>query len=192
MEDNRKWYTLGDMLKIGNQILRKMETRALRRLGADVYNALEQKDINDKSAQTVESNNKLAERIFEKDSKAIYESKYIVADVDNDSVGSSVEIGQIAGFNFMHASVTKYLNEGDIDGLKKFLKKHPFKEVFCHTSDIRHTNIPEVGMRRSFSINQYLYGAILYLTRGRGIRTFKENLQYIKETIFKIFNGGDK
>ena len=47
-----KAYILGDMLKQGSIIMREKEAEALRKAGYDVYSAIEEKDINDKSAVT--------------------------------------------------------------------------------------------------------------------------------------------
>ena len=150
-------YLLGDMLKKGSILMREEEAKKLRELGFKLYSAIEQKDINDKNNQSVESNNNLAERIVAKDSEAIRKSDLIIAEIDNNNVGSCVEIGQIMEFNWFRDSIEKILKEGDVEnGLKRFLEKYPKKECYFHTTDIRHTSIPEVGMRRSFSLNQYL------------------------------------
>ena len=179
------FYLLGDMLKKGSIKCREEEAQALRGMGIDLYSAIEQKDINDKKKQTVETNNKLAEHIFDKDTNAIYLSSGIVGEVDNNNVGSSVEIGQIAAFNWMWQNISDIVTApiSDIDKVKKmidFLSKYPKKRCWFHTLDIRHTNLEEKGMRRSFSINQYLHGACLYLNSD-GIVTFEEILEELKK-----------
>lgn len=178
-----KVYILGDMLKKGSILLREQEAKKLRELGFDVYSAIEQKDINDKSNQTVESNNTLAERIVKKDSDAIRKASLIIAEVDNNNVGSSVEIGQIMEFNWFRDKIDSILTfSGDKNlrsNLEEFLKQYPRKFVYCHTTDIRHTDLEEKGMRRSFSINQYLHGACLELNK-MGILTFDEIIAYIR------------
>lgn len=174
-----KAYILGDGLKLGNQLMRNKEAQALRKIGYDVYSPWEQKDINDKKEQTVASNNKLAERIVAKDMEAIREADFIVAEVDNDSVGTSVEIGAIMEFNWFRDNVEDIVNDNMIDDERKiielstFLKKYPRKRVEFHTTDIRHTDLEEKGMRRSFSINQFLHGACLAINK-EGIKTFEQ------------------
>lgn len=173
-------YLLGDMLKRGSILMRESEAKKLREMGFELYSAIEQKDINDKKQQTVESNNKLAERIVAKDSEAIRKSDLIIAEIDNNNVGSCVEVGQIMEFNWFRDNIERILESGDIENqLKEFLKKYPRKTVHFHTTDIRHTDIEERGMRRSFSINQYLHGACLALNKD-GIITFDEIMDKLK------------
>lgn len=189
-----KAYVLGDMLKQGSIIMREKEAEALRKAGYDVYSAIEEKDINDKSAVTENENNKLAEKIFSKDSDAIRKSKFILAEVDNNNVGSCVEIGQIAEFNWWYDKISKICEAGEgyvdrgyetlagietTNELRKLLDKYPKKEMVFHTSDIRHTNIKEAGYRRSFSFNQYLVGACLSINPD-GIITTQEALEKLK------------
>ncbi len=184
-------YILGDMLKKGSILMRNYEASVCRDLGYEVYSAIEQKDINDKQNQTVESNNNLAERIVDKDSNAIRLSNIIIAEVDNNNVGSCVEIGQIMEFNWWHDNVNNILHSDDpIGGLEKFLDNYPKKKCYFHTTDIRHTNLPEVGYRRSFSFNQYLVGACLYLNK-KGITTFEhiiDELRIDKNILQKLYN----
>lgn len=52
-------------------------------------------------------------------------------------------------------------------------------KIFFHSYDIRRTNIPETGDRRSTSINQYLYGAILTLN-PKGIQSWEEIVEELK------------
>lgn len=176
-----KIYILGDILKGGSQLLRAKEAEELRSRGLDVYSAIEDKEINDKSNQTEDSNNGLAEKIVFKDTQAIRASDVIIAEVDNDSVGSCVEIGQIDIMNQYHTELCDIIknsqNEKEVcDKLNKFLLQNPYKEVYCHNGDMRRTSISEVGDRRSWSINQYLYGVVLRITKNRGIEKFKDIL----------------
>lgn len=169
-------YLLGDMLKKGSIKCREEEATTFRDMGFELYSAIEQKDINDKTNQTVESNNNLAERIVAKDSEAIRRSDLIVADVDNNSVGSCVEIGQIMEFNWWWDNMNKMKS---LDEVKQFLQEFPKKKCHFHTTDIRHTDLPESGYRRSFSFNQYLVGACLALNKD-GIVTFDKIVEELK------------
>lgn len=176
-----KVYILGPMLDKGSQIVRKMEAEAFRELGYEVYSAAEQKDINDKQNQTVESNNTLAERIYAKDMDAIRHASLIIAEVGDNYVGSSVEIGAIAEFNWMRSKIVEALGKDrPIEEIKEFLIEYPEKEVWCHTTDIRHTTIPEIGARRSIGLNQFLHGACLWLNRI-GIITFDKIINVFKK-----------
>ena len=184
----KTFYLAGDMLKKGNILLRQEEAKQLRKLGFNVYSAVEQKDINDKTNMTVEENNTLAERIYKKDVEHIRKSKYIIADIDNDSVGTSCEVSAIAEMNYWIDLIgevidSHYNYESLLKGLNDILNTHPRKKVYCHTSDIRHTDLPEIGTRRSFSINQYLHGCALEASDGRNITTFEDIMKEIKEEI---------
>ncbi len=57
------------------------------------------------------------------------------------------------------------------------------KKYFFLYDDIRRTTLEEIGDRRSWSINQYLHGAILELSNGRGILN---SLDELKEELEKI------
>lgn len=182
MTNKRKSYLLGDGLKRGNQMLRKLERDQLNTLGTlEVFNPWDQ-PINDKSKAPT------AEQIFETDTKAILASEVIVADCDNDSVGSTTEIGIIFGLNYMHDQISEILKTQLVDGsnnhevldkIHNLLEEIPKKSVLWHTSDIRHTQIPEQGLRRSFSMNQYLYGCLLALSGKE--KTFEEILEVLKK-----------
>lgn len=188
MQKHKKMiYLLGDILPRGMKMLREKEAQTIREELTDyhLYSAIEQKDINDKSAQTVESNNNLAERIVKKDTEAIMKADVIIAEPDNNSVGSSVELGQIEVMNRYHKALAEMISSSKDDRecvqmLREFLKKYPHKEVYCHNGDIRRTDIPETGDRRSWSINQYLYGVVLNLTNGKGLETFEGIVEKLK------------
>ena len=188
MQKHKKMiYLLGDILPRGMKMLREKEAQTIREKLTDyhLYSAIEQKDINDKSAQTVESNNNLAERIVKKDTEAIMKADVIIAEPDNNSVGSSVELGQIEVMNRYHKALAEMISNSKDDRecvqmLREFLKKYPHKEVYCHNGDIRRTDISETGDRRSWSINQYLYGVVLNLTNGKGLETFEGIVEKLK------------
>lgn len=135
-------YNGGDMLSLANQVRHADENRQLRNLGFQVYSPQDDKTINDKTNQTVESNNSLAEKIFDRDTTGMEKADIIIFEVSNNNVGTTTEIGQWA----MQERI-----------------KPTWKKYYFHSYDIRRTGIPEVGDRRSWSINQYLYGAILSL-----------------------------
>lgn len=151
-------YNGGDMLSVANQVQHAQENTQLKALGYDVYSPQDDKTINDKTNQTVESNNSLAEKIFDRDTNGMEQADIIIFEVSNNNVGTTTEIGQWAMRERM---------------------KRTGKRYYFHSYDIRRTSIPEVGDRRSWSINQYLYGAILSLN-PRGIMSWDEIINELK------------
>lgn len=169
-------YLAGDGLKKGNQILRNMERTQLKESGIDVYNPWDQKDINDKS------NKPTAEMIFRKDTDAILKAKNIIFEADDNSVGTTTEVGQTWGINYMWGRIADVLmKNGDGDLRKAFhdlLDEIPVKKVYWQITDVRHTDIPEVGARRSHSLNQYLHGCLLDMAGEN--REFDDIVEEIK------------
>ncbi|MDN6409436.1 MAG: hypothetical protein L0J76_04920, partial [Tetragenococcus halophilus] len=56
-------YVGGDIMSYGNQLLREKEKEDIRSIGLKVHSPKDDKEINDKSSQSVEDNNHLAEKI---------------------------------------------------------------------------------------------------------------------------------
>lgn len=152
-------YNAGDMLKGPNQDRKAKENQELRDLGFEVWSPQEDKDINDKQNQTQESNNSLAEKIFTHDTHGMEQANIIIFEVDNGNVGTCVEVGQMAQLN--------RFNGED-------------KHFYFQSYDIRRTELFEAGDRRSWSINQYLYGAILSLNPN-GIQSWNAIIKELKE-----------
>lgn len=178
-------YLAGDGLKKGNQMLRMLEREKLRTVSnLDVFNPWEQKDINDKSK------NPTAEMIFDKDTKAMLDAEVIVVDVDNNSVGTTSEMGQMWGINYMIKRLDKILEDAEnAENFAEYVATHvigllmeiPYKNVYWQTTDIRDTNTPESGHRRSHSINQYLYGMMLDLAgEAKDFDQILEELKLLK------------
>lgn len=151
-------YNGGDMLSLANQAKHAEENRQLRDLGFQVYSPQDDKAINDKTNQTVESNNSLAEKIFDRDTKGMEQADIIIFEVSNNNVGTTTEIGQWAMQERVNPTGKRY---------------------YFHSYDIRRTSIPEVGDRRSWSINQYLYGAILSLNQ-HGIMEWEDIISELR------------
>lgn len=154
-------YNGGDMLSVANQAAHAEENRQLKQLGFQVYSPQDDKTINDKTNQTIESNNSLAEKIFDRDTKGMEQADIIIFEVSNNNVGTTTEIGQWA----MQERI-----------------KLTGKRYFFHSYDIRRTSIPEIGDRRSWSINQYLYGAILSLN-PKGIMDWIEIIKELRSEV---------
>lgn len=186
-------YLAGDMLKKGSILLREQEAKELRELGHKIYSPIEDKSINDKTNQTEESNNGLAERIVRNDTRGILNSDIIVIEAHENALGTMVELGQIKGYKDCARELKSILDRvvksecDDSQAVNRlamelhFLIKKYDKKVYPHLEDIRRTNIPETGDRRSWSINQYVYGVCLDLTDGKGLYEWEEILEELKE-----------
>ena len=186
-------YLAGDMLKKGSILLREQEAKELRELGHKIYSPIEDKSINDKTNQTEESNNGLAERIVINDTRGILNSDIIVIEPHENALGTMVELGQIKGYKDCARelkSIRDKVVKSECDDSQAvnrlamelhFLIKKYDKKVYPHLEDIRRTNIPESGDRRSWSINQYVYGVCLDLTDGKGLYEWEEILEELKE-----------
>ena len=186
-------YLAGDMLKKGSILLREQEAKELRELGHKIYSPIEDKSINDKTNQTEESNNGLAERIVRNDTRGILNSDIIVIEAHENALGTMVELGQIKGYKDCARELKSILDrvvKSECDDsqavnrlameLHLLIKKYD-KKVYTHLEDIRRTDIPETGDRRSWSINQYVYGVCLDLTDGKGLYEWEEILEELKE-----------
>ena len=186
-------YLAGDMLKKGSILLREQEAKELRELGHKIYSPIEDKSINDKTNQTEESNNGLAERIVRNDTRGILNSDIIVIEAHENALGTMVELGQIKGYKDCARELKSILDKvvksecDDSQAVNRlamelhFLIKKYDKKVYPHLEDIRRTNIPETGDRRSWGINQYVYGVCLDLTDGKGLYEWEEILEELKE-----------
>ena len=186
-------YLAGDMLKKGSILLREQEAKELRELGHKIYSPIEDKSINDKTNQTEESNNGLAERIVINDTRGILNSDIIVIEAHENALGTMVELGQIKGYKDCARELKSILDKvvksecDDSQAVNRlamelhFLIKKYDKKVYPHLEDIRRTNIPETGDRRSWGINQYVYGVCLDLTDGKGLYEWEEILEELKE-----------
>ena len=186
-------YLAGDMLKKGSILLREQEAKELRELGHKIYSPIEDKSINDKANQTEESNSGLAEKIVRNDTRGILNSDVIVIEPHENALGTMVELGQIKGYKDCARELKSILDrvvKSECDDsqavnrlameLHLLIKKYD-KKVYPHLEDIRRTNIPETGDRRSWSINQYVYGVCLDLTDGKGLYEWEEILEELKE-----------
>ena len=179
-------YLGGDMLKKGSQLLREQEANDLRKLGYEIYSPKDDKEINDKKNQTEESNNGLAEKIVYKDTKGILESDFIVIEPHENALGTMVELGQIKGMKDAYHIIRHWLHQNkDVQphvfyNFENEFEKMFDKQVYAHIEDVRRTDIPECGDRRSWGVNQYVYGVCLDLTNGRGLYEWNEILEELK------------
>lgn len=194
-----KVYIGGDMLKKGSQMLRDEEKNRINQIELyEAYAPQDDKEINDKSNQTEEANNGLAEKILAKDTRAMLESDIIILDPHENAIGTNVELGQVVGWkqavevmqditDSLIAETTEDDEEISIHSefaieLMERVREVLDKGVYVQISDVRMTDIPETGARRSYSVNQYTHGAALYATDGVGIQGFEEIEEELKST----------
>lgn len=167
-------YNGGDILYKGSQLLRERENKKIKSLGYQVYSPKDDKEINDKDNQTVEQNNDLSLKIVEKDTKGMLDSDVLLFEYQRFSEGTIAEIGQTYGMKTF-AEIIKFFidHPSESDTLESIIRKIKTecdkminKPVYCHCEDIRRTDIPEIGDKRSFYINQYVYGLVRKLCGG--------------------------
>ena len=118
-------------------------------------------------------NNDLSLKIVEKDTKGMLDSDILVFEYQRFSEGTIAEIGQTFGMKTF-AEIIKNLIQSKpscdknnlVQDIEKVCDEMINKPVYCHCEDIRRTDIPEVGDKRSFYINQYVYGIVRKLCGG--------------------------
>ena len=181
MTKNKKQvYIGGDMLYKASQMLREVERKAIEGIGYKAYAPQDDKEINDKSNQTKDSNDSLAERIVEKDTRAMLESDVVIFDYQRFAEGTIAEIGQMKGMRDMAQMILDNIDSRDkiIDLCTSMLSK----KIYVHCEDVRRTNIPEQGDRRSFGVNQYVYGVAKDLN-GVGFYEFEDIIEDMKRDL---------
>ena len=191
---NRTTYIAGDIMTRGSQLQRVEERAKLEAAGISVYNPQDNKSINDKQNTVQEG---LAERIVREDMERLFSATDIVIEPQPHAQGTLVELGIIYGMKALAAEIEKcygeahdmlmcgadvaetdgYISDKVVDIALKVLHQ----KVYPHNSDIRRTDTPETGDRRSFSINQFVYGVVMALTDGKGFYDFDEAVALIKE-----------
>ena len=158
-------YIAGDIMSTGSQYELERIEEVVKKLGFDYYSPIKNKDINDKSNVTEEENNKLAERIVKEDTERLLKADIVIFNYKNHAEGTKIEIGQCLGWKQKEVDFTVNFRWNAGTNYKKYI---------CLFDDIRNTNLNEKGFRRSHSINQYIYGAILELTDGKGFIPFED------------------
>ena len=191
-------YVAGDLLSEGAKMRRAWEAEQLRSTGATLHVPHEDKSINDKANAVQEG---LAERIVENDTKGIIDSDVIVIDAHENGKGTLVELGQIKGMKDMAEIILdinrsfeeRHEQEGDwasyrdmvideLDAVYEVAETVMAKKVYAHNTDIRRANDkPQAGDRREYGPNQYVYGAVLELTDGKGFYDWDEIIEEVKE-----------
>ena len=199
-------YLGGDIMTHGSNLARQEEYDKFKAAGipGEVYSPVQNKSINDKSNMTEEENNHLAEKICEADIERLWNSDYTVLCPEQSAIGTMCEMGVLYGWKYMTNKLLEMeqvfidehkqeFDEGKKEiclGLINELHNKLWKEIYriqtkqnyAHYFDIRTNHLNEKDWRRSFSINQMLYGMILAATTDHTLHnSFDEILPILKE-----------
>lgn len=177
MENNKPLgYLGGDIMTYGSNLARQEEYDKFKKanIPGEVYSPVQNKSINDKSNMTEEENNHLAEKICEADIERLWNSDYTVLCPEQSAIGTMCEMGVLYGWKYMAEKLIKLVDylvhekectqEEILDNLVKEIGRIYDKQNYAHYFDIRTNHLNEKDWRRSFSINQMLYGMILAAT----------------------------
>lgn len=200
-------YLGGDIMTFGSNLAREYEYEQFKKaeIPGEVYSPVQNKSINDKSNMTEEENNVLAEKIVAADVERLWNSDYTVLCPEQSAIGTMCEMGILYGWKYM-------LEQFGLEMTDQWFKAHPDKEYlnynnltnedkaelftylinsmdkqskkanYAHYFDIRTNHLNEKDWRRSFSINQFLYGIILAATADGALHnSFDEILPILKE-----------
>lgn len=186
-------YLGGDIMSFGSNLARQYEYDKFNELNlnVDVYSPVQNKSINDKNSVTEEENNHLAEKITEADIERLWNSDFVVMCPEQSAIGSMCETGCLFGWKWMAEKLmhtycevlaeTNNKTQASNEMLKE-IKRILNKENYFHYYDIRNTSLNEKGWRRSFSINQLLYGMVLYTAKNGDFESFDDIMSHLKET----------
>ena len=197
-------YVGGDIMTDGSQLARQEECDKMDAAGLNItyYSPAQNKSINDKSNMTEKQNNCLAEKITAADIERLWNSDFAVMCTEQSAIGTMCELGCLYGWNYMARQLIEVINnachpeDGKIsnDNVAEILaavvteiNRIASKNVFAHYFDIRTNHLNEKDWRRSFSINQLLYGMILDCTKDHKLH---ENFDSVLEELKKLYGGG--
>lgn len=185
-------YLGGDIMSFGSNLARQYEYDKFKEMNlpVDVYSPIQNKSINDKSNMTEEENNCLAEKITAADIERLWNSDFVVMCPEQSAIGSMCETGCLFGWKYMAEKLMDIIEacednhapaEGTLACLKREINRMANKQNYFHYFDIRTNHLNEKDWRRSFSINQLLYGMILYTAKYGDIETFDEIMKHLEE-----------
>ena len=190
-------YLAGGIMTHGENLARQEEYDKFKAAGipGEVYSPVQNKSINDKSNMTEEENNHLAEKICEADIERLWNSDYTVLCPEQSAIGTMCEMGVLYGWKYMAKKLFQLLHRemhemlenkktySEVcDTLINEIKRIADKQNYAHYFDIRTNHLNEKDWRRSFSINQMLYGMILYATTDHTLHnSFDEIIPLLKE-----------
>lgn len=191
-------YLGGDIMTFGSNLARQYEYDKFNELElpVEVYSPIQNKSINDKSNMTEEENNHLAEKIVAADIERLWNSDFVVMSPEQSAIGSMCEVGTLYGWKYLTDQILPMFDKDmpaaeKLDTIHKELTRINNKIVFCHYFDIRTNHLNEKDWRRSFSINQMLYGMVIYVTENHDFLTFEEILANLKQ-LYKPINNSVK
>ena len=186
-------YLGGDIMTYGSNLARQEEYDKFKAAGipGNVYSPVQNKSINDKSNMTEEENNHLAEKICEADIERLWNSDYTVLCPEQSAIGTMCEVGVLYGWKYMADKLLTLYDKAVNNNLSREelfyqwedeIRRIYNKENYAHYFDIRTNHLNEKDWRRSFSINQMLYGMILYATEDHMLHnSFDEIIPILKE-----------
>ena len=186
-------YVGGDIMTHGSQLARQEECDKMDAAGLQVtyYSPAQNKSINDKSNMTEEQNNCLAEKITAADIERLWNSDFAVMCTEQSAIGTMCELGCLFGWKYMADKLMEIINDKAIPDNDMFaelieeeIRRIANKNIFAHYFDIRTNHLNEKNWRRSFSINQLLYGMILYCTKDNKLH---ENFDSVLEELKKLY-----
>lgn len=189
-------YLGGDIMSYGSNLARQEEYDKFKQNGinAECYSPVLNKSINDKSNMTEEKNNHLAEKIVEADIDRLWNSDYTVLCPEQSAIGTMCEMGVLYGWKYMAERLldlgAELMHEKELPtedvliALVNEIKRIKEKKNYAHYFDIRTNHLNEKDWRRSFSINQFLYGIILAATADNTLHnSFDEIIPILKNEI---------
>ena len=187
-------YLGGDIMTHGSNLARQEEYDKFKAAGipGEVYSPVQNKSINDKSNMTEEENNHLAEKICEADIERLWNSDYTVLCPEQSAIGTMCEMGVLYGWKYMADKLINLFKNGMYNKEKTYeevlesivleILRITRKKNYAHYFDIRTNHLNEKDWRRSFSINQMLYGMILYATEDHVLHnSFDEIIPILQE-----------
>ena len=192
-------YLGGDIMTYGSNLAREEEYEKFKKanIPGSVYSPVQNKSINDKSNMTEEENNHLAEKICEADIERLWNSDYTVLCPEQSAIGTMCEMGVLYGWKYMAEKLLEIYKQCATEEVSwEVLGKRVGDEIFrilekknyAHYFDIRTNHLNEKDWRRSFSINQMLYGMILYATADNTLHNSFDEIIPILQEQFKNEN----
>lgn len=189
-------YVGGDIMTHGSQLARQEECDKMDAAGLNItyYSPAQNKSINDKSNMTEEQNNCLAEKITAADIDRLWNSDFAVMCTEQSAIGTMCELGCLYGWHYMANKLLEICEDNAIQNNDDFaaiieeeIRRIANKNIFAHYFDIRTNHLNEKDWRRSFSINQLLYGMILACTKDNKLH---ENFDDVLEELKKLYGEG--
>ena len=186
-------YVGGDIMTHGSQLARQEECDKMDAAGLKVqyYSPAQNKSINDKSNMTEEQNNCLAEKITAADIERLWNSDFAVMCTEQSAIGTMCELGCLFGWRYMADKLLEICNSTDFsdndqfaEAIEEEIQRIANKNIFAHYFDIRTNHLNEKDWRRSFSINQLLYGMILDCTTDHKLH---DNFDSVLEELKKLY-----